>query len=89
MFNTSRGEVFNISKEPLMLLSSVLEPLVMFNTSPCLYTEVISPPMTVRSVGMVDRARYLNGTLVFSRKTRCARSLYNIFSYDENREGQQ
>ena len=40
--------------------------------------------MTVRSVGMVDPAQYMNGTLDSSQKTRCARQFSNIFSYDES-----
>ena len=40
--------------------------------------------MTVRSVGMVDPAQYMNGTLDSGQKTRCARHFSNIFSYDES-----
>ena len=47
-------------------------------------TELVLPPMTVRSVGMVDTAQYMNGTLDSGQKTRYTRPLSNIFSYDES-----
>ena len=50
----------------------------------CVSTELVLPPMTVRSVGMVDTAQYMNGTLDSGQKTRYTRPLSNIFSYDES-----
>ena len=40
--------------------------------------------MAVRSVGMVDPAQYMNGTLDFSQKTRRPRPYLHIFSFDES-----
>ena len=39
--------------------------------------------MIARSVGTVDPAQYMNGTLDSSQRTRWTRSFSNIFSYDE------
>ena len=40
--------------------------------------------MAVRSIGMVDPARYMNATLDFSQKTRYTQPVSNIFSYDKS-----
>ena len=45
----------------------------------CVSTELVLPPMTVQSVGMVDTAHRVNGTFDSGQKTRWTRSFSQLY----------